>query len=336
MLSLTRVPLESVDWHSLQSMGDHVPFQTRAWLRYLAATQAAEPVVAHVHERGAQVGWFTGLVTTRWGVRALGSPLPGWGTPYLGFNLSPGVSRRQAVQALVPFAFEDLRCAHLELCDRWLSHEDFEHAGARTEPQTTFLVDLRAATTDIQARLTSGTRQNLRKAARVGLVVEDAAPAGFAADYYAQLRDVFAKQGLVPPYGQERVQALIEHLHPTGQLQLIRVRTSEGQSIATALVLGLGATAYFWGGASWRQHQHLRPNETLFWHAFCTWKARGAEVFDFGGGGDYKRKYGGQELVVPHGRWSRWRVLEPLRDTARRAVRVKQRVRGALPEHAQR
>jgi hypothetical protein len=24
---------------------------------------------------------------------------------------------------------------------------------------------------------------------------------------------------------------------------------------------------YFWGGASWREHQHLRPKEALIWHA---------------------------------------------------------------------
>ena len=39
----------------------------------------------------------------------MGSPFPGWTTPYLGLNLAPGVSRADAVAALVPFVFQSLR-----------------------------------------------------------------------------------------------------------------------------------------------------------------------------------------------------------------------------------
>ena len=63
---------------------------------------------------------------------------------------------------------------------------------------------------------------------------------------------------------------------------------------------GDGRSSYFWGGASWREHQILQPNEAIFWHAMRYWKERGVMTFDMGGGGDYKRKYGGAELVVPH------------------------------------
>ena len=36
-----------------------------------------------------------------------------------------------------------------------------------------------------------------------------------------------------------------------------------------------------------------------------------------GGGGDYKRKYGGDELVVPHLSWSRFRALKTMRGLVR-------------------
>ena len=118
--------------------------------------------------------------------------------------------------------------------------------------------------------------------------------------------------------------------HPTGCLQLIRVCAADGTSIATGIVLGMGHTAYFWGGASWRQHQRLRPNEALFWYAFTTWKRRGACEFDFGGGGEYKRKYGAADLLVPHARWSKWPALESLRATARQMAVARQRVAGLV------
>ncbi|MGB8650860.1 MAG: GNAT family N-acetyltransferase [Mycobacteriales bacterium] len=334
MLSLERLALDEVEWKRLDALDDRVLFQTREWLAFVAESQGAEPVVAVLRERGVERGWFTGLMSSRFGVRVLGAPLPGWSTQYMGFNLLPGTSRAAAFGALLPFAFGELRCAHLEVCDRWAGLPDLAGLGAQHEDVRTYVVDLRPGLEEIRAAMTSGTRQNMRKAGRVGLVVEDAEPHGFAAEYYSQLQDVFAKQRLVPTYPLRRVEALIEHLYPTGRLQLIRVRTPEGTSIATALVAGVGRNAYFWGGASWREHQHLRPNELLFWHAFTTWKERGAEEFDFGGGGDYKRKYGATELVVPHGRLSRWRVLSHLREAVKRSVAARQQAAGAFQSRA--
>ncbi len=330
MLTWERLSLDDVDWARLDALPDRVLFQTRAWLEFLADTQGGEPVVAVLRDGQEERGWFTGLVTSRLGMRLLGAPLPGWTTQYMGFNLLPGSSRGEALAGLARFAFGDLRCVHAEVCDRYAGPADLQPLAGPCDEILTYSVDLRPEEDEIRRRMTSGTRQNMRKAERVGLTVEDAEPEGFAAEYYAQLEDVFAKQRLVPTYSQQRVEALIRHVHPTGNLQLIRVRAADGTSIATALVAGLGPAAYFWGGASWRQHQHLRPNELLFWHAFTTWKARGAEEFDFGGGGDYKRKYGACELVVPHARLSRWRVLEHLRDAAKHAVKVRQQAAGAV------
>ena len=334
-LTIERVPMGEVDWCTLDALDDRLVFHRREWLNFLARTQRAEPVVA-VLRAGQEVhGWFTGLVTKRWGVRILGAPLPGWATQYLGFNLLPGADRAAAYSALVPFAFQELRCAHVEVCDRGTVLADLAGLGGRYTIAPTMTVDLQPDESEILARMTSGTRQNLRKGNRVGLVVEDATPNGFAAEYYSQLRDVFAKQRLVPAYGQDRVEALIEAMEPTGCLQLIRVRAPDGTSIATAILIGMGRSVYFWGGASWREHQRLRPNETLFWHAFRTWKARGAVEFDFGGGGEYKRKYGATDLLVPHARWSRWAALEPLRTTARRAVAARQHVAGLAARRGQ-
>ena len=36
-----------------------------------------------------------------------------------------------------------------------------------------------------------------------------------------------------------------------------------------------------------------------------------------GGGGEYKRTYGGDELAIPHLSWSRFRALETMRGVVR-------------------
>jgi hypothetical protein len=78
-------------------------FTSPEWVEFVAATQKAEPVVARVLRGEEQVGWFTGLVVRRFGIRILGSPFAGWMTGPMGFDLDPGVSRREAAQALIRF-----------------------------------------------------------------------------------------------------------------------------------------------------------------------------------------------------------------------------------------
>jgi hypothetical protein len=239
----------------------------------------------------------------------------------MGFNLSDGVSRRDAAAALVPFAFRTLGCAHVELKDRRLEDDDDLHGlGFASEPTLTFEVDLSDDETAIFGRMSSACRRAVRRGEKVGVTVEQATGADFADEYHAQLVEVFARQSLVPTYDVERVRALIDCLEPTGHLLLARARSPEGLPVATGIFPAFNGTAYFWGGASVREHQVLRPNEAIFWYAMRYWRARGMTVLDLGGGGEYKRKYGPRELRVPFFRRSRFPGLSVLREVARRAV----------------
>lgn len=314
MLTLRRVDFDRCD-RRLDERRARLVFQTQDWLRFLERTQGGEPVVAAVERDGEVVGWFTGMVVRRFGVRILGSPFPGWTTGSMGFDLDRGVSRSEAVEALVRFAFGDLRCLHLELKDRSLAAGDVAGIGFETRWTTTFDVDLTADEETIFGRMTSACRRNVRQAERKGVVVEEVqGDSSFAEEYHAQLVDVFAKQSLPVPYGADRVRALIECLGE--RVLLLRARGPDGEQAATGIFPGCGASAYFWGGASFREHQWLRPNEAIFWHAMREWKQRGAEVLDLGGGGEYKRKYGAVEVCVPFFRRSRHRVLGRARDVA--------------------
>jgi Acetyltransferase (GNAT) domain len=321
----------AVDWEHLDSFADRVLFQTREWLDFVAATQRAEPIVAAVVDDEETVGYFTGLVVRRGGLRLLGSPLPGWTTDSMGFNLGPGVSRRAAAAALPSLAFGRLRCVHLELKDRGLGHGDLDEFGYASSPTLTFELDLTREEDAIFGGMTSACRRAIRKSEKEGVVVEEAHGVGFADEYFQQLLEVFERQGLRPTYGVERIRELIRSLEPTGRLLLLRARSPEGESIATALFPAFNGVAYFWGGASRREGQSLRPNEAVFWHAIRHWRSRGVETLDLGGGGDYKRKYGVTELWLPHFRRSRWPALSVLREGARRAVSLRQRLRWGRP-----
>jgi hypothetical protein len=323
-LTLERVGLESCDWERMDAFPDRVIFQTREWLEFVARTQRAEPVIASVLRDGEVVGYFTGLIVRRFGVRILGSPFPGWTTDSMGFNLADGVSRRDAAAALVRFAWGALRCAHLELKDRRLQSADVEGLGFESDAKLTYEVDLADDEQAIFGRMSSACRRAIRKAEKVGVTVEPAAGPGFADEYHAQLLDVFAKQSLVPTYGVERVRALIACLEPTGRLLLLRALSPDGRSIATGIFPAFNGTAYFWGGASMRADQILRPNEALFWYAMRYWREGGMTTLDLGGAGDYKRKYGTRELWLPWCRRSRVPGLSLMRTVAQGATKRRQ------------
>lgn len=260
--------------------------------------------------------------------------MPGWTTSYMGFNLEPGVSRRAATEALLELAFSSLSCAHLELWDRHLPLSDVEGLGFDQTPWHGVEVDLRATEEEILARMKGSARTCIRQAARRGVTVEEADDPGFADDLHAQLEDVFAKQSLVPPYGPERIRALLREVHPSGHLLLLRARDPSGKCIGTGVFPAANRTMHFLAGASWRSDQKLRPNEAMMWHAMRYWKARGIERCDLGGHMSYKRKYGVEDVRLPLLRRSRSRPVAGLRNLAGSAFQARQRLIGRLRSSA--
>ena len=317
------------EWDGLlASYPDHQIFQTSAWLSFLQETQNGEPVRALLRQNGGIVGCFAGLVVRKFGLRLLGSPLPGWTTSYMGIRLRDGVHKNEALAALVQYAFRRLGCVHLEMQDLAFSLEETGGLGFECNTVVRFALDLTPSDDELLAMMRKNTRRDIRRAERNGVVVEVAHDEAFADEFYDQLQDVFARQALVPTYDRRRVRLLVRYLLPTGRLLLLRARDPDGRCIATGVFPAMNRTMYFWGGASWRQHQKLLPNEAIQWHAIKYWKERGMQLYDMVGGGEYKRKYGPQEFHSDWLRKSRFRILETARKLARRAFDLKQKLLG--------
>jgi GNAT acetyltransferase-like protein len=327
-LVFDRLDPADIEWSRLDSLRDRTVFQTREWLQFVQATQGGEPLVARVRHRERTVAFFTGLRVRRFGVPILGSPFQGWATGYVGFNRLEDISNRDAVAALAEFAFGPLRCLHLELRDRALTVADVDGLGFTVQPKKTFELELARTEDEIWAGFKSTCRTAIRKAQKSGVTVERASGPEFAEEYYAQLKDVFARQALPAPYSVELVRELIARLEPTNRVLLLRAREPGGESIATGIFPGHNTMAYFWGGASWRRFQSLRANDLVMWEAIRYWRERGVGVFDFGGAGDYKLKFGPVEVAVPLFRKSRFGIVGDLRETAKRTIKVKRRIVG--------
>ncbi|MEA5571821.1 GNAT family N-acetyltransferase [Calothrix sp. UHCC 0171] len=313
----------------LESFATPSIFQTVNWLNFVKETQDAEPVVAVIENENIPVGYFTGLIIKKFGLRILGSPFPGWTTSYMGFNLHPSIRNVDALIALENFAFNDLNCIHLEIMNRHLNTDDLLKAGYKCDFFPNFEIDLSQDEDHIFASMSSSCRWSIRKAKKLGVSIEIAEDLSFADDYYSQLQDVFAKQKLVPTYPKERVKSLIRNLLPTSQLLLLRAKDGNNNCIATGIFPALNDTMFFWGGASYRTYQDLRPNEALIWFAMRYWKSRGVSILDMAGARDYKRKYGVvSEIAIPWGRKSKYHTLEKLRNFGKFLADKKQKLAG--------
>jgi hypothetical protein len=321
---------DAVAWDVLDRFADRTVFQTREWIQFISQTQRATPLVAELREGGEIAGYFTGLTFTRLGVKILGSSFPGWTTPYVGFNLAHGASRTAALAAVEEMAWNRIKCLHIEVSDPNFMVEDGKSLGFALEFYKSYRTDLRKSEDELFGAMDSACRRCIRKAEKSGVTIEETHDLAFADEYYQQLTDVFAKQNLVPTYTVHRVRALIKNLEPTGRILLLRARGPDGKCVATGIFPGLNKIAEFWGNASFRDSQDLRPNELIHWYAMRYWKRRGAEIYDWGGEGKYKEKYGCVPHRVPWFIKSRHELVSKLRDEAKRMFDRKQRLLGWL------
>jgi hypothetical protein len=322
------IDFEKADFRQLDSFADRTVFQTREWVRFVAETQGATPLLAQLTDSGKTVGYFTGLTFTRLGVKVLGSSFPGWATPYMGFNLVPGSSRPEALAAVEQMAWNELKCLHIEVSDPHFDPQDGDALGFKTSYYISYRTDLTKKEDELFNAMDSACRRCVRKAEKSGVIIEEAHDLAFADEYYEQLKDVFAKQGLVPTYDVERVRSLVRNLEPSGNVLLLRARDPEGKCIASGIFPGFNQIVEFWGNASFRAYQGFRPNEFIQWYVMRYWKNRGATIYDWGGEGTYKEKYGCVPHRVPWFIKSRYEIVGKLRDGAKKVYRGKQRVMG--------
>ena len=208
------------DWGDvLATFPDAEVFQTPAWIRFIAESHRATPVIAVLRDGSDDVGYFAGLTLRKLGIKILGLPFIGWTTDFMGIRLRDGVAKRAAIEALAAFRLPATRLPCTSNSPTATSCRTMWPAWAsRPQPSISYLVDLKPDEDVIYQRFSSKScRYPIRKAGKEGMVIEEARDDAFANEYYAQLEDVFAKQNLVPTYGPDRVRLLIKHLLAHGQ-----------------------------------------------------------------------------------------------------------------------
>ncbi len=248
------IDFESADWNHLDGFEDRTVFQTREWVRFVSESQKAEPVLAELHDGGEIVGYFTGLTFITVWSKGAGKFVSRLDDALHGIQSHQrGVTRLGAAGLGESRSGTTLKCLHMEVSDPNFRFEDGRDLGFQCTAYSSYRTDLTKTEDEIFNSMDSACRRCVRKAEKSGVTIEEAHDLAFADEYYEQLKDVFAKQDLVPTYDVERVRSLIKHLEPTGRVLLVRARDADGKCIASGIFPGYNKIAEFWGNASFRK-----------------------------------------------------------------------------------
>ena len=319
MYSFEELKLESIDNAEFNDSPDKTVFTTKEWIRFIAEDQNATPVILGICKNNALIGFFAGAVISKYGIKIFGSPFRGWSTCFMGLDLKAGFEdeRVEIYKELKNFLIKKYRCHYIEITERNITFEQAKRITKHTKAAKTLELDINKPADIIFKQLKVDCRNFIRQFERRGARLEIAEPTDeFAEEYYNQLIDVFAKQGLVPTYSLQKVKTLIHNLKDSGHILCLRIIDPNEKCIASSIFFGMGKKFFFWGGASYRQDQMYRPNEYMIWYAINYWKEKGCTIFDMVGIREYKRKFGPVEIDYPRIILTKYEFLISLRDMA--------------------
>ena len=195
-------------------------FHRNPWLEFLTATRSVEFRRWAIRENYRTVGYFCGAIQQKGPFRALGSPLTGWQTPFMGPIVNHDVDWGAFLDALDVLAREE-RLAVTELGNHHLPESVMRTAGYEVKPSWTLLVRL---TPGDQAAMWNGLhskcRNQVRKAQRSGITIEETETPDIVDEYYEQYTAAMQKRGVAVQYPRE-------HAHRVGDLPRTGVGSSD-------------------------------------------------------------------------------------------------------------
>jgi hypothetical protein len=318
MIHLKMLAERPANWDQLiQAYPSKTLFHESAWLDHILSVHPQGRVVYYeIRDESGLVGLYCALRITRLMIPIHGSPLGGTGTNFMGPLIGEDVDQRELMRAFDRL-FGPRHFLHLELSNPSLNRQALEDAGFEVQDSVTHICHVPPTEDTAFASLSTEARNRVRKAAKNGVVVERTDDPAIVGEFFAQFEEVYGKQGMTTPFGEDRPRSLFNCLMPAGRLLALRVRQGE-EILATGLFPFDDRAIYFWGAASWIRHQKLCPNEALHWAVFQFAVERKIPVYNMcGGRNQFKSKFGGED--APYLTYHKSAL--PLLRTARRIYR---------------
>lgn len=326
MYEVIRVTKEAL--HDLQKkIVLQTVFTTFPWVEFLEKDQGIESVVLEFSKNGKPVAYFVGGIISKFGVRILGSPFEGWLTCDMGFIIVAEFNYEEGFKQLKRYAFRNLKCHYVRVIGKNIPRDI--RARGIVEHTKLLRLDISKSLDQIMSSFTKNGRRDIRASQRKGLSFEQVDfDRDFANEYYTQLVDVFAKQGLEPFYSIEKIYNLVDAFKDNPELVLALVAKYDGKTVASVLSFAYGDWAYYVGAASYREYQKYLPNEGLFWKFIEHWHDKGIKYIDLVGYREYKMKYNPEVIDEQAIIFQKYPGLHLMKNLAYHMIMLKRRIRG--------
>ena len=293
-------------------------FHRLAWLRAIARRYGLELVLLAAGDPAAPVLVWPWLRQRKGPLVVAGSPLPGWGTAYLGPLAAEQIADQPELAAAAAESIlrEPLlrKASHLEV--RIITADQAVPLLAgfeRLREFSTYVLDLRRTEDELWANLDRKCRNAVRRGERQGYRVERESGRDWIDPFLAMAREVFAQWGQRPPYDRALLEAIADELEPAGQLWVYSSwrqpdevdghgDAGAARREATSLFFVDDRRVYYWAAGSFDAAKQRAPNNILVWEVIKAARAQGLEQLDFisasGSAGRYKKTFGPEEVAV--------------------------------------
>lgn len=326
-------PTEVGTWDTLvQRFPNYRLPHSRVWIDSLEGAGCGRPLFVVFEKNGAVVGCLPGLLTKVGPWQLFGSPLPGWQTVSMGPVFDPALTNTAELMGeAIPFLESEYDVDYVELLHTGLDPEAMRSLGFEGQPAATYRASLNpAAPAETFKAMHESARRNVKRAEKLGLVVQFEEDESFIDDHYEQLREVYLRRGTTIPFGRERLLNCFRRLKETGNLIAVSVLLPGSRiRIATGMFLIQQPELLLWMWAHRTRYRWYRPTELMTWAVMQEAMKRGCTTFDFMGGGEFKGKLGAEPDLTKQ-RWTRSRKawIREARRIARFGFYLQQAVRG--------
>lgn len=167
------------------------------------------------------------------------------------------------------------------------------------EDHLNFLIDLRRPVEEIWRSVHSNVRTNVRKARRMGVVIEEVASLDKVRDAYTVMAKVYERIQ-VPLAPLSLFEAAFEILSPRRMVKFFIAR-AEDTCIGACIRLLYKGMIYAWYAGAIRDYASYKANDLLNWHVLEWGAQNGFDCFDFGGAGKPDEDYGPRRFKAKFG-----------------------------------
>jgi hypothetical protein len=293
--------MTDAEWDkAISSYDSKYLFHQSSWLNFVKESHNGRIVRLKIVENGNVSGYFCGIIIKKGPLRILGSPLKGWNTTFMGPIVNKGFDYENFLKAIERVC-KKWGIHHIEMSNPFLDNDVFMNNKFFANEEITMIVPLSSDEEENWKNLKSECRNRIRKGKKNNLVIQDTDDPAFVDEFYAQLKEVFGRQNLVPTYPVERIKNLFNHLKPAGLLYTLEVKY-DNEVVATGVFPYDDRCVYYLGGASWKKAHKLYPNELLHWTVMTMAVQKGIKEYDMTGRdrGNFKAKFGSKPFVYKH------------------------------------